>query len=161
MNQARRATWRGIMMGIAGVLAIQAGFVYIGGFTVRIPVSQAPLVTQSTKRALAHQWPLLRNEAMTGIQPFIRQEVLVLLSQVSIHLGGFRVPLPDPLRSEMAGHLDRVLQMAIVSYWQHHLNPGQLITPRLIAQFLRQPMTVHLWVDVWKIPVPVTVHVGK
>ncbi len=139
------------------LLAIEALLVYGVGLTITLPHSQADSVARTLSVHLQREWPQVQGPLLKSVEPILRQEVKGLVKQLTINIGGIRIALPPDVRNQVASQVDTALQASLADYFRHRFNPAQVMNPRLIRELLAQPVKLHLWVDVWRIPVPVTV----
>jgi hypothetical protein len=151
---------RGLVAGLMLALALQAVWIYGIGMVITIPASQARPLSATLSRQLQREWPAVRATALKSIRPLVKAQVESMVNQVTVDIGGVRVALPPSLRQQMAMDINRAMSRNLDTYFSRHFNPGALISPELIQKALEQPMRLKVWVDVWRLPLPVTVQVG-
>ncbi len=151
---------KGLIAGLLLALAIESLWVYGIGLVIRIPASQAGPLSVTLSRQLQRQWPAMRTTALKNIRPLVKAQVESMVNQVTVDIGGVRVVLPPSLQRQMAADINRAISRNLDAYFSSHFNPGTLISPSLIRKAMAQPIAMKVWVDVWRLPVPVTVRVG-
>lgn len=119
--------------------------------------SQVAMMSTLVSSHLKKSWPRMRQAALTSLKPVIHHEVDRMVAEITVDVGGMRVRLPDALQAEIAQDINRLLAKNLNAYFQHQFNPAMIVTPQLVRQALNQPLTVHLWVRAWRVPVPVTI----
>lgn len=147
-------------IGALAVLAAEALLIYGIGVTITVPESQATAISMVVAQHLQQEWPQMRRTAFESIRPIMRRQVDNIVANITVDVGGARIVLPPSLRSQVAANINRVLVGNIRTYFMQQFNPAEVLTPALIRQALKKPLAVNIWVDLWRVPVPVTVHMG-
>lgn len=134
--------------------------IYGVGLNISVPQSQVGDISTAVSQHLKAEWPAMRETALKSMRPLMRREVDRMVSQVTIDVGGTRVALPPDMQRQVAADINQLLESNLNSYFRTQFNPGQIVTPALVKQAMAKPLTVHLWVKTWGIPLPVTIHLG-
>lgn len=151
---------KGMAAGLLLALALESVWIYGIGLVIKIPASQAGPLSATLSRQLQREWPVMRTTALKNIKPLVKAQVASMVNQVTVDIGGVRVALPPSLRRQMAVDINRAISRNLDSYFSRHFNPGTLVSPALIRKALEQPIAMRVWVDLWRLPVPVDVRVG-
>ena len=151
---------KGLLAGLVLAFALQAFWIYGIGLVIHIPAREAGPLSAALSRQLKREWPQMRATALKNIKPLVKSQVESMVNQVTVDIGGVRVVLPPSLRRQMAADIDRALSRNLDTYFSRQFDPGALISPKLIRQALQQPLSLKVWVDLWRLPVPVTVRAG-
>lgn len=151
--------WGSAVLGAAVLLAMEGALVYGAGLKTVVSKQEAVQSSHALTIELDHRWPAIQASMMANVRPIVRQEVAHVVNQTTINIGGIPVRLPADMRGLVADKLNQVLEKNLSQYMRNRFKPSLFLTPHLVAQVLAQPVTVHLWVEVWRIPIPVTVEV--
>jgi len=156
-----KKTLKGMLWGAFLLLLMEIVVIYGVGLTVTLPTNQVTAIAGSISSMLQKNWPAMRTRALSSMHPFVRQESERLLARVTINVGGISIGIPEGLRSQVANDLNRILEENLESYMTHRFNPKTLVNAANIRLFLNEPMTFHVWVDLWRIPIPITLRIAS
>ncbi len=151
--------WGSTALGAALVLAAEGALIYGAGLKTVVMKQQAVQASHAVAMELDRRWPTIQGAMMANVRPIVRQQVARMVNQTTINIGGIPVRLPVDMRGALAEKLNHVLQRNLSQYMRDRFKPSLFLTPDVVAKILKEPITMHLWVDVWRIPIPVTIEV--
>ncbi|NMP21814.1 hypothetical protein [Sulfobacillus harzensis] len=149
--------WASALAGAGLVLAVEAATIYGIGVQTTVPKSQAVAASHALANALDARWPSLEGPMMTTIRPIMRRQIGQIVGRTSIDIGGVPVRLPPSVRQVVADKMQQVLEANLSRYLRYRFRPSQFLTPRLVEKVLERPVKLRLWVNVGRIPIPVTI----
>lgn len=141
------------------ICLLQAVIIYGIGLTISIPTTQIAPMSHTLASHLQHNWPQIRPYAEGTIDPMIRQQVDNLVNGIHFSVAGQDMTPPRETKAALAHELNRIVQQRVAAYLDRKAVPKKLLSPQLIAQVMRQPFTLKVWVHVGILPVPVTVKI--
>lgn len=151
--------FRDVLAGAAVLLALECMMVYGIGVRVDVPKGQILALSKTVTRELDRRWPQIQAPLMSSMRPLVKAQVHHIVSTVTINIGGVPITLPPDLQKPVARELTTVVDVNLTQYFRHQFRPGQLLTPALVAGLLKEPVRIRVWVDLWRIPVPVFLQV--
>ena len=146
----------GVLGGALAILALQALLIFGVGVHVEVPKAQAYRLGMQA----ASHLQTVRAPFLDAVKPLVTQEVNRMVGEVTLDVGGVRVPLPDSLQVQLAKDINRLLLANLNQYLSRGFNPKAFLTPQVIKEILARPLVLRVWVRTGFLPIPVTVSLG-
>lgn len=140
-------------------LMVEVVYIYGIGMAITIPQNEVRATLSEVQRATVRQWPQVRTEALRKLHPIIERDLYHLVNGVSVSVGGMEIVLPKTLSDQIVRHLTQQIDGQIAYYLSEQVHPRTLITEQNFRRIIGPEISFRLWVDVYKLPIPVTVHV--
>ncbi|MCY0898290.1 MAG: hypothetical protein OWU33_05035 [Firmicutes bacterium] len=155
-RRLHRMAWA--LLGAAIVVGAEVVWIYGVGVTVSVPQGEVLALARGAITRLRPSWPRMREVALERLRPVIEDEVAQIVGQITIEIGGLKLPLPPNLKAQLTGDLTQLVFRELKQRVIPKVGLDEVLTPQLMRLALSQPLRVVLRVRTGPLTVPVTIN---